>query len=79
MSFENYQNFPSQQGGPDGGVGPGGPPQQEQQMGGPMPDNGGQYPGVDPGSAGGQSQGGEEKTTLWYDLPRTPCRFSTWP
>lgn len=72
MSFENYQNFPSQQAGPgpDGGAGPGGAPQQDQQMGGPMPDNSGQYPGADPGSAGGQSQGGDEKTTLWYDLPK---------
>ncbi len=42
-----------------------------------MPDNGGQYPGGDPGSAGGQSQGGEEKTTLWYDLFRDPCHSST--
>lgn len=67
MSFENYQNFPSQQGGQDGGAGPGGPPQQEQQMGGQIPDNGGQFPGGDPSSAGGQSQGGDEKTTLWYD------------
>ena len=69
MSFENYQNFPSQQGGQDGGPGPGGPPQQDQQMGGQMPDNGGQFPGGDPVSAGGQSQGGDEKTTLWYEKP----------
>ena len=73
MSFENYQNFPSQQGGniaQEAGPGPGGPPQGEQPginqaMGGQMPDNGTQYPGGDPGSAGGQPQGGDEKTTLW--------------
>ena len=73
MSFENYQNFPSQQGGQDGGAG-GPPPPQDQQMVGQMGDNGGQYPGGNggqPGSAGGQSQGGDEKTTLWYDISST--------
>ncbi|KAL6713939.1 hypothetical protein ACLMJK_008433 [Lecanora helva] len=65
MSFENYQNFPSQQGAQDGGAGPGGPPQQDTQMGGQIPDSGGQFPGGDPVSAGAQSQGGDEKTTLW--------------
>ena len=71
MSFENYQNFPSQQGGQDAGPGPGGPPQQDTQMGGQMPDAGAQYPGGDPSSAGGHSQGGDEKTTLWYETPTT--------
>ena len=66
MSFDNYQNFPSQQGGQDSGAVPGGPPQQEQQLGAQMPDNGSQYPGGDPSAAGVQSQGGDEKTTLWY-------------
>ncbi|MCJ1272940.1 hypothetical protein MMC21_000729 [Puttea exsequens] len=68
MSFQNYENFPSQQGGQDGGAGPGGPPPQEAQMGGQMPDQGGQFQGgngAQPGSAGGQSQGGDAKTTLW--------------
>lgn len=67
MSFQNYENFPSQQGGQDGGAG-GPPPPQDAQMGGQMGDNGAQYQGGNggqPGSAGGQSQGGDEKTTLW--------------
>ena len=71
MSFQNYENFP-QQGQPgDGGPGPGGPAQQDQNMGGQIPPNsaggfqGGN--GGDPGSAGGQSSGGDAKTTLWYD------------
>ena len=67
MSFENYQNFPSQQGGQDGGAGPGVPPQQDQQMGGQMPDTGAQYPGGEPMSAGAPPQGADDKTTLWYD------------
>lgn len=74
MSFQNYETFPSQQGGQDGGAGPGGPPPQDAQMGGQMADNGGQYQGGNggqPGSAGGQSQGGDEKTTLWYDFSRS--------
>lgn len=69
MSFQNYENFPSQQGGQDGGAGPGAPPQQDNQMGGQMPGSaGGQYEGgngAQPGSAGGQSQEGDAKTTLW--------------
>ncbi len=71
MSFQNYENFPQQGQQGDGGAGPGGPPQQDQNMGGQMPPNsaggfqGGN--GGDPGSAGGQSQGGDAKTTLWYD------------
>lgn len=71
MSFQNYDNFPQQGQQGDGGAGPGGPPQQDQNMGGQMPPNsaggfqGGN--GGDPGSAGGQPQGGDAKTTLWYD------------
>ena len=67
MSFENYPNFPSQSGGQDGGAGPGVPPQQDQQMGGQMPDAGAQYSGGEPMSAGAPPQGGDDKTTLWYD------------
>ena len=71
MSFQNYDNFPQQGQQGDGGAGPGGPPQQDQNMGGQMPPNsaGGFQSGNggDPGSAGGQSQGGDAKTTLWYD------------
>ena len=71
MSFQTYDNFPQQGQQGDGGAGPGGPPQQDPNMGGQMPPNstggfqGGN--GGDPGSAGGQSQGGDAKTTLWYD------------
>ena len=73
MSFQNYDNFPQQGQQGDGGAGPGGPPQQDQTMGGQMPPNpaggfqGGN--GGDPGSAGGQPQGGDAKTTLWYVAP----------
>ena len=70
MSFQNYENFPSQQGGQD--AGPGGAPAQPQdpQLGGQLPNvAAAQYEGANvaqPGSAGGQSQeGGESKTTLW--------------
>ena len=73
MSFQNYDNFPQQGQQGDGGAGPGGPPQQDQNMGGQMPPNsGGGFQGGnggDPGSAGGQPQGGDAKTTLWYDTP----------
>lgn len=74
MSFQGYgeQGFPGQQGGqPDGGAGPGGPPQPQDpsQMGGPMPMNppGGQFQAGNgqPGSAAGQPQEGDQKTTLW--------------
>ncbi len=73
MSFQNYENFPSQQGGQDpAGAGPGAPPQQDAQMGGQMPGGAGaQYEGGNggqPGSAGGQSQEGDNKTTLWYAI-----------
>ena len=76
MSFQNYDNFPQQGQQGDVGAGPGGPPQQDQNMGGQIPPNsaggfqGGN--GGDPGSAGGQAQGGDAKTTLWYDA------FSFW-
>ena len=76
MSFQNYDNFPQQGQQGDVGAGPGGPPQQDQNMGGQIPPNsaggfqGGN--GGDPGSAGGQAQGGDAKTTLWYDT------FSLW-
>ena len=74
MSFPNYENVPGQPGGQQefGGAGPGGPPQQQQdpsQMGGQMMDQSvAQYQGGNgqPGSAGGQSQEGDQKTTLWY-------------
>lgn len=65
MSFQNYDNFPSQQGGQDAGPGAGGPPQQQDSQ---MSGGGGPYEGGNngqPGSAGGQSQDGESKTTLW--------------
>ena len=71
MSFQNYDNFPQQGQQGDVGAGPGGPQQQDQNMGGQIPPNsaggfqGGN--GGDPGSAGGQAQGGDAKTTLWYD------------
>ena len=71
MSFQNYDSFPQQGQQGDVGAGPGGPPQQDQNMGGQIPPNsaggfqGGN--GGDPGSAGGQAQGGDAKTTLWYD------------
>lgn len=73
MSFQNYENFPSQQPGQEGvaqGPGSGPPQQQEGQMSGQMPGStGGQFEGASatqPPSAGGQPQeGGEAKTTLW--------------
>jgi hypothetical protein len=39
MSFQNYENFPNQQGQQDGGVPGSGAPQQDTTMGGQMPDN----------------------------------------
>ena len=72
MSFPNYDAFQNQQGQPDaGGAGPGAPQQQDQTMSGqmqndsPAPFQGGNV--GEPGSAGGQQQGGDAKTTLWYD------------
>ena len=70
MSFQNYENFPSQQTGQDaGGAGAGAPPQQDTQLGGQIPGSaGGQYEAgnnTQPGSAGGQTQEGDAKTTLW--------------
>ena len=65
MSFQNYENFPSQQGGPDpASAGAGAPAQPEQ-----MPTSAGaQFEGSatwQPPSAGGQPQEGDAKTTLW--------------
>lgn len=75
MSFQNYENFPSQQGGQEGGAGAGAPQQQDANMGGQIPGSaGGQYEGGNggqPGSAGGQSDGGDAKTTLWYVVQKT--------
>ena len=70
MSFPNYEPFQNQQGQQDASsVGLGGPQQQENAMGGQIPENAGQQfqggNGGDPGSAGSQ-QGGDTKTTLWY-------------
>lgn len=69
MSFENYANFPSQQTGQEGGAPGGGvPQQQENQLNTQLPGSaGGQFDGqgAPPPSAGGQSQDGEAKTTLW--------------
>jgi hypothetical protein len=74
MSFPNFgeQGFPGQQGGQqEGGAGPGGPqqPQDGTPLGGQMPmdQSGGQFPtgNGQPGSAGGQPQDGDQKTTLW--------------
>lgn len=85
MSFQNYDNFPQQGQQGDVGAGPGGPPQQDQNMGGQIPPNsaGGFQSGNggDPGSAGGQAQGGDAKTTLWYDALslRLWLYQSTWP
>lgn len=74
MSFQNYENFSNQQGQQDAGAaGPGVPQQQDVTMVGQMPDNpAAQYQtgnGGDLGSAGGPQQGGDAKTTLWYELP----------
>ncbi|KAL8820565.1 MAG: hypothetical protein Q9223_001245 [Gallowayella weberi] len=70
MAAPNFENFQGQFGAPDGGVsGASAPPQQDNAMGGQLPDNnqaqfqGGN--GGDPGSAGGQPQGADAKTTLW--------------
>ena len=71
MSFQNYENFPSQQAGQDAGAtGGGAPPQQDVQVGNQLPGSaGGQFDAGNagqPSSAGGPSQeGGEAKTTLW--------------
>lgn len=71
MTSPNFETFQGQFGGPDAGTaGAGAPPQQDATMGGQLPDNSqGQYQGGnggDPGSAGGQPQGTDAKTTLWY-------------
>ncbi|KAL8988369.1 MAG: hypothetical protein Q9177_002547 [Variospora cf. flavescens] len=69
MSAQNYE-FQGQYPGQDtGAAGAGAPPQQDTAMGGQLPENpqgpfqGGD--GGDPGSAGGQPQGADQKTTLW--------------
>ena len=69
MSFQNYENFPSQQAGQDGGTGnTGPPPQQENQINTQIPTTpGGQFEGgpqVQPPQGAGQ-EGGDAKTTLW--------------
>ena len=78
MSFQNYENFPSQQGAPDAGAAGVGP--NPDQMGAQMPGSaGGQYEGGDagpPGSAGGQQQEGDAKTTLWYVGSNTPIQVN---
>lgn len=68
MSFQNY-DFQGQQGQQEGGAaGPGASAQQDQTMGGQLPDTAGQQfqsgNGAEPGSAGGQP-GSDAKTTLW--------------
>lgn len=70
MSFP-YDTFQAQQPQQDGsGTRPGAPPEQDTTMGGQMPDNSAQQfqggNGGDPVSAGGQREGGDAKTTLWY-------------
>ena len=80
MSFQNYENFPNQQGPQDGGPGGSGAPQQQDvTMVGQMPDNAAaQFQagnGGDLGSAGGPQQGGDAKTTLWYELPTVLIPF----
>ncbi|KAI4171999.1 MAG: hypothetical protein LQ343_003908 [Gyalolechia ehrenbergii] len=70
MSTQNYDSFQGQYGSQDAGAaGAGAPPQQDTAMGGQLPDNPqGQFQGGnggDPGSAGGQPQGADQKTTLW--------------
>lgn len=73
MSFQNYENFSNQQGQQDAGAaGSGAPQQQDITMVGQMPDNpAAQFQagnGGDLGSAGGPQQGGDAKTTLWYEM-----------
>lgn len=66
-SYDTFQNQYDGQGA--GGAGAGAPPQQDSAMGGQLPDNSqGQFQAGngDPGSAGGQAQGTDAKTTLWY-------------
>lgn len=80
MSFQNYENFPNQQGQQDAGAaGSGAPQQQDVTMAGQMPDNSaGQFQGGnggDLGSVGGPQQGGDAKTTLWYELSSSSSPF----
>lgn len=80
MTTPNYDTFSNQFDGQGaGGAGAGAPPQQDPAMSGQMPDNSqGQFQGGnggDPGSAGGQPQGTDAKTTLWYVLGHSPVLF----
>lgn len=73
MSF-SYESFQAQQPQQDGsGSRPGAPPEQDATMGGQIPDSSVQQfqggNGGDPVSAGGQREGGDAKTTLWYVFP----------
>ncbi len=79
MSFP-YETFQNQQAQQDGsGARPGPPAEQDTPMGGQMPDNAAaQYQGGnggDPVSAGGQREGGDAKTTLWYVVTTPICRY----
>lgn len=81
MSAQNYESFQGQYGGQDASTaGAGPPPQQDTAMGGQLPENPqGQFPGGnggDPGSAGGQAQGVDQKTTLWYVIESPPHSMS---
>lgn len=79
MSF-SYETFQAQQPQQDGsGSRPGAPPEQDATMGGQIPDNSVQQfqggNGGDPVSAGGQREGGDAKTTLWYVVTTLLYRF----
>ncbi|KAL8950657.1 MAG: hypothetical protein Q9222_003316 [Ikaeria aurantiellina] len=70
MAAQPFDGFQGQYGSQDaGGAAAGAPPQQDPAMGGQLPENPqGQFQGGnggDPGSAGGQPQGSDAKTTLW--------------
>ncbi|KAL8713345.1 MAG: hypothetical protein Q9220_002544 [cf. Caloplaca sp. 1 TL-2023] len=70
MASQPFDTFQGQYGSQDaGGAAAGAPPQQDTAMGGQLPENPqGQFQGGnggDPGSAGGQPQGSDAKTTLW--------------
>ena len=69
-TFQNYDNFPSQQGPQDNGAAGGPAPVQQPDvaMGGQIPTNaGGQFDaaGTTQQMPGGQPQDGDSKTTLW--------------
>lgn len=71
MSFTNYDTFQGPPPAEDAGApGAGGPPPQQPQMGQPMENATGQFPGPNagaPGAPGGDQPGPDSKTTLWYD------------